>query len=124
MRRPRGCGGRFLNTKKADECKQGANSAKTGGGKLNQSTGSPNSEVLQSDISNLTSPREANHGRSTISGSEVTSMFTMEDLNHFPINNLQASFLSLSDMMSAGHGIVMPSKWVAAAADSCCNLNI
>lgn len=64
-------------------------------------TGSQRSEVLQSD-------HETNGGRSHMSGSEVTSMFSMGDLNHFPI---------LSDMMMSGndiHGYGMNSKWVAA----------
>lgn len=121
MRRPRGCGGRFLNTKKTDEGKDGNNSKTTGVGQLCQSTGSQNSDVLQSDSS--ISPREANYIRSNLSGSEVTSMFSMGDLNNFPINNMQASVLSLSSMMNTGHGIVMPSKWIAAA-DNCRDLKV
>ncbi|KAL8094991.1 nuclear transcription factor Y subunit A-10-like [Apium graveolens] len=121
MRRPRGCGGRFLNTKKADEGDKGSNSKRTGIGQLCQSTGSQNSDILQSDSS--ISPREANYIRSNLSGSEVTSMFSMGDLNNFPINNMQASVLSLSSMMNTGHGIVMPSKWIAAA-DNCRNLKV
>lgn len=122
MRRPRGCGGRFLNTKKSDDGKCGTNSKETGEGQMFQPTGSQNSEVLQSDGSNLTPPMEANCRRSNISGSEVTSsMFSMRDLNHFPMNNLRASVLFPSDMMDAGHGIIMPGKWVAAA-ESRCNL--
>lgn len=121
MRRPRGCGGRFLNTKKADEGEKGSNSKRTGIGQLCQSTGSQNSDILQSDSS--ISPREAIHIRSNLSGSEVTSMFSMGDLNNFPINNMQASVLSLSSMMNTGHGIVMPSKWIAAA-DNCRNLKV
>lgn len=121
MRRPRGCGGRFLNTKKADEGKDGSNSKTMGVGQLCQSTGSQNSDVLQSDSS--ISPREVIHIRSNLSGSEVTSMFSMGDLNNFPNNNMQASPLSLSSMMNTGHGIVMPSKWIAAA-DICPNLKV
>ena len=119
MRRPRGCGGRFLNTK--EKCKDGNNSKMTGMGQLCQSTGSQSSDVLQSDSS--LSPREAIHVRSNLSGSEATSMFSMADLNNFPINNMQASILSLSSMMNTGHGIVMPSKWIAAA-DNCRNLKM
>ncbi|KAM7499970.1 hypothetical protein LguiA_024384 [Lonicera macranthoides] len=123
MRRPRGCGGRFLNTKKSDGSK------KTGGGQLlSHPTASQSSEVLQSDSDNLTSPRDRNgNNRSNLSGSEVTSMFSMGDLNRFPFNNLQPSILSFSEIMNAGHGsMVMPSKWIAAAipSDSCCNLKV
>lgn len=121
MRRPRGCGGRFLNTKRSDDGKHGAGSEETSKPHIFLSTGSQNSEVLQSDSSNLTSRREANCGRSSMCGSEVTSVFSIGDLNLFSMNNHRASVLSLSDMMNAGRGTIMPSKWVAAG-DSCCNL--
>ncbi|KAF8096488.1 hypothetical protein N665_0307s0018 [Sinapis alba] len=82
MRRPRGSGGRFLNTKKADA-------------------------ALQSKPSNFQN-LEAFH---SINGSDVASM------NHF---------LSSSSVHSiGGNNMVMPSKWIAAAAAmdiSCCNL--
>uniref|UniRef100_A0AB38ZMJ1 Nuclear transcription factor Y subunit n=1 Tax=Helianthus tuberosus TaxID=4233 RepID=A0AB38ZMJ1_HELTU len=99
-RRPRGCGGRFLNTKETtDKGKTGILDSKL----TDHPTGSQRSEVLQSD-------HETNGGRSYMSGSEVTSMFSMGDLNHFPIANL--SVASLSDMMVSG----MQNKWVAAGA--------
>ncbi|KAK2968942.1 hypothetical protein RJ640_003629 [Escallonia rubra] len=123
MRRPRGCGGRFLNTKKLEDRKGEMDLKKKREGKFSQPTGSQNSEVLQSDGSNSNSPREANASRSTLSGSEVTSMYSRGDLNCFPFNNLLPSALSLSEMMSTGHGMIMPSKWVAAT-DSCCNLKV
>lgn len=119
MRRPRGCGGRFLNTKKRDDGK-GTNS--NGGRQLFQPTGSQNSEVLQSDSSNLTSPREVNYCRQNLSGSEATSMFSMADLNHFPVSNVRTSGVSLADMMT-GHSVFKHSKWFAEA-DSCCNLKV
>ncbi|KAL1821206.1 hypothetical protein ACET3Z_016075 [Daucus carota] len=119
MRRPRGCGGRFLNTKKRDDGK-GTNS--NGGRQLFQPTGSQNSEVLQSDSSNLTSPREVNYCRQNLSGSEATSMFSMADLNHFPMSNVRTSGVSLADMMT-GHSVFTHSKWFAEA-DSCCNLKV
>lgn len=122
MRRPRGCGGRFLNTKKTDDGKGGMNSKDTGGRQVFQPTGSQNSEVLQSDNSNSTSPREVNYSRQNLSGSEATSMFSMADLNHFPISNFHTSGVSLADMMN-GHGVFTHSKWFAEA-DSCCNLKV
>ncbi|KAK1404650.1 Nuclear transcription factor Y subunit [Heracleum sosnowskyi] len=117
MRRPRGCGGRFLNTKKTDDGK-----GDTGGRRLFQPTGSQNSEVLQSDSSNLTSPREVNYSTQNLSGSEATSMFSMADLNHFPMSNLRTTGVSIADMMN-GHSVFTHSKWFAEA-DSCCNLKV
>lgn len=117
MRRPRGCGGRFLNTKKTDNGK-----GDTGGRWIFQPTGSQNSEVLQSDSSNLTSPREVNYNTQNHSGSEATSMFSMADLNHFPMSNLRTTGVSLADMMN-GHSAFTHSKWFAEA-DSCCNLKV
>lgn len=119
-RRPRGCGGRFLNTKEMDKSKPEMSDSKPK--PTNHSTGSQRSEVLQCD-------HEANGSRSYMSGSEVTSMFSMGlgDLNHFPVGNL--SVVSLSDMMVSGNsmrGLSMQNKWVAAGAGDGirCNLTI
>ncbi|KAL6325764.1 hypothetical protein AAG906_026593 [Vitis piasezkii] len=49
----------------------------------------------------------------------VTSMYSRRYLHQFPVNNVQASVDTLVDMMDRGHGIVMPSKWVAAADNRC-----
>lgn len=108
-RRPRGCGGRFLNTKEMEKGNVGILDSKT----TEHPIDSQRSEVLQSD-------HEMNASRPHISGSEVTSMFSMGDLNLFP---------SLSDMMMSGndmHGFVMHNKWVAAATGggSRCNLTV
>lgn len=123
MRRPRGCGGRFLNTKSMNKGKSEIEVNKAGDGQFSQATGSQSSEVLQSDSGTLNSSKDANGSGSNISGSEVTSMFSRGDLDRFPINHLMPSVHSLSDMLDGGRGIVMPSKWVAAA-DNCCNLKV
>ncbi|VVB13456.1 unnamed protein product [Arabis nemorensis] len=60
MRRPRGSGGRFLNTKKADAVKQ------------SKPSNSQNSEVFHPENRTMNSSREANG--INVSGSEVTSM--------------------------------------------------
>ncbi|KAI7730205.1 hypothetical protein M8C21_023383 [Ambrosia artemisiifolia] len=112
MRRPRGNGGRFLNIKKIGNCKDENTDLK----KDNDSPDSPNFAILSSGHSNLNSPQESNSNRSQILRSEVTSMFSIEDCKHFPLENL--SMVSLSDMMSAnntGHGFSMQGKWVEAA---------
>ncbi|KAJ0806255.1 putative transcription factor Hap2/NF-YA family [Helianthus annuus] len=102
-RRPRGCGGRFLNTKELEKSKAENLNSKP----MDHPTGSQRSEVLQCD-------NETNYGRPHMSGTEVTSMFSMGDLNHFPIGNL--SVVSLSDMMMSSNairGFGTQNKWVA-----------
>ncbi|XP_021289351.1 nuclear transcription factor Y subunit A-10-like [Herrania umbratica] len=123
MRRPRGCGGRFLNTKSSNSGKDGIKMSKAAQGKLSHSAVSQNSEVLQSDSGTLNSSKEANGGGSTLSGSEVTSMYSRVDLEHFPINHLGLSVHTLPRMVDNGRGTVMPSKWVATG-DNCCNLKV
>ncbi|TXG58119.1 hypothetical protein EZV62_015948 [Acer yangbiense] len=122
MRRPRGCGGRFLNTKNHDDDgKGGPEEKKAGEGQLFQSTGSQSSEVVQSDESGtMNSSKEAN---CNISGSEVTSMYSRGDFDHFSVRHLRPPLHSFSGIMDGGHGIVMPSQWVAAA-DNRCNLKV
>ncbi|XVF07511.1 hypothetical protein REPUB_Repub06bG0145400 [Reevesia pubescens] len=124
MRRPRGCGGRFLNTKTSNSEKDGMEIKKTAEGQVSHHTGSQNSEVLQSGSGTLNSSKEANMGGgSTLSGSEVTSMYSRGDLEHFRINHLGLSVHSFPLMMDNGHRTVMPSKWVATA-DNCCSLKV
>lgn len=60
MRRPRGTGRRFLNTKKADAAKQ------------SKPSNSQGSEVIHPENGTMNSSREANGPN--LSGSEVTSM--------------------------------------------------
>ncbi|XP_013715503.2 nuclear transcription factor Y subunit A-10-like isoform X1 [Brassica napus] len=93
MRRPRGSGGRFLNTKKADAA-------------LQSKPSNPQSfEVFHAKIRTMTSSMET-YGPN-VSSSDVTSM------NHF---------LS-SSVHSIGGNMVMPSKWIAEAMDiGCCKL--
>jgi len=121
MRRPRGCGGRFLNTKELNEGKGTMEAKKAGDFQPSQATGSQNSEVLESGGATLNSSMEANGGGSIFSGSEVTSMYNRGELDLLQINHPAPTFHSFSGMMDSGHGIVMPSKWVAAA-DNCCHL--
>lgn len=126
MRRPRGCGGRFLNTKVLNDGKDGTEVKKVGDFLPSQPTCSQLSEVLQSGSGTLnSSPKEANGGRSNLSCSEVTSTYSRGDVDGFPFNHLGPPVHSFSGMMDGGHGIVMPTKWIAAAAaDNCCNLKV
>ncbi|KAJ4831884.1 hypothetical protein Tsubulata_022296 [Turnera subulata] len=120
MRRPRGCGGRFLNTKEQDNPK---GKLEGNGGADSQHTGSQSSEVLQSSSGSgsMNSPKGASGGGSYLSGSEVTSMFSRGDINGFPFHHLSRPPIhSFPQMMETGHGInAIPTKWVAG-----CNLKI
>jgi nuclear transcription factor Y alpha len=143
MRRPRGCGGRFLNTKKSEDRSNNGAAAKDRSKtskRIIQPTMSQNSEVVQSENNSyLTTSPIRTHGNTRLGGSEVTSMFTMAmgDLNQFPYHDddnnhnrlrREPSILSFSDIMNTGHAgnnMVMPTKWIAAgipSGDTCCNL--
>lgn len=120
MRRPRGCGGRFLNTRKSTNGngKTGSEMKQKTGGQQLQSGASQSSEVLQSDVVTLNSSKETNGGSQNVSGSEVTSMYSHSQgggLDNFTINHLGSAVHSLADMMDSGHGMAMPMKWFAAA---------
>lgn len=117
MRRPRGCGGRFLNTKVSanGNGKSGSEENINTGGLQLQSSGSQSSEVLQSEVGTLNSSKETNGGSPNVSGSEVTSMYSQGGLDSFTVNHIGSTVHSLGDMIDTGHGIVMPTKWFAAA---------
>lgn len=124
MRRPRGSGGRFLNTKSLNNVKEGTGTNKDDGGQLPQPTYSSNSEVSESDNGTLNSSKDANGTKASTqhSAPEVTSMYSRGGLDHLPsMNHSRPTAQSLPNIMSnAGHGIIMPNKW-AAAADRSCN---
>ncbi|KAL9399820.1 hypothetical protein Peur_008781 [Populus x canadensis] len=121
MRRPRGCGGRFLNTKELNDGKGITEAKKAGDFQLSQPTGSQSSEVLESGGATLNS-MEANCGGSNPSGSEVTSLYNRVDFDRFPFNHHGPTVHGFPGM-DGGHGIGigMPRKWIAAA-DNCSNL--
>lgn len=134
MRRPRGCGGRFLNTKKLDSKVDAVN------GKLpelhEQSLSSSGSEALNSENGNTSSAQEV-QGSSAPSGSEVTSLSqsstdgtsyhysqgSVSYLNNQPSSHFHLlGFHSLpdgNDEVVSRHGGVYPMKWIAA--EGCCN---
>ncbi|KAL0719897.1 hypothetical protein Bca4012_069221 [Brassica carinata] len=99
LRRPRGSGGRFLNTKSGNNAKKGDGTKETQA--MSQQSNSQNSEVLHPESGNMNLSTGLN-----VSGSEVTSM------NYF-----------LSSPVHPLGGMVMPSKWttsVAAMDNGCC----
>ncbi|KAL3029769.1 hypothetical protein AAZX31_03G183200 [Glycine max] len=124
MRRPRGCGGRFLNTKNSVDGngKIGNEVHKTVGEQL-QSSGSQSSEFLQSEVGTFNSSKETNGSSPNISGSEVTSMYSRGGLDSFSLNHLGSAVHSFADMIDGGRGMIIPTKWVAAAGN-CCNLKV
>ncbi|XP_072956384.1 nuclear transcription factor Y subunit A-10-like [Typha angustifolia] len=120
MRRARGCGGRFLNTKK-----EGNEQGQTDDHKVNdreppaRPATSPSSDLLQTHSGILNSGCAG----STLSGCEVTSLYAREDAGHFQvIEHLRPSFYhSMPTMIDGEHRTSLPNKWVTAA-DGCCDL--
>jgi nuclear transcription factor Y alpha len=121
MRRARGTGGRFLNTKK-EGCGKDAlrgGSKKTDYNLPSRFATSPSSVIPQSDLRNP-------HSRSSISslsGSDVSSMYDHEDVDHYnSIEHLRTPFFTpLPIIMDGEHGAATPFKW-ATATDGCCEL--
>ncbi|KAK1411010.1 hypothetical protein QVD17_37553 [Tagetes erecta] len=94
MRRPRGNGGRFLNSKRTGNCKDESMGVK----KDINSPKSPSYTILLSSNSNLNSLQESNSNGSHVPRSEVTSTLSFGGLKHFQGESL--SRVSLSNMMS------------------------
>ncbi|KAL5155588.1 Nuclear transcription factor Y subunit A-10 [Glycine soja] len=124
MRRPRGSGGRFLNTRSSinGNGKLGNEVHKTVGEQL-QSSDSQSSEFLQSEVGTLNSSKETNGSSPNISGSEVTSMYSRGGLDSFSLNHLGSAVHSFANMIDGGRGMIIPPKWVAAAGN-CYNLKV
>ncbi|CAM0875717.1 unnamed protein product [Alopecurus aequalis] len=121
MRRARGTGGRFLNTKKEGNGKGalGGGSKRTDCTHPTRFATSPSSVIPQSEQRNP-------HSRSSISslsGSEVSSMYDHEDVEHYnSIEHLRTPFFTpLPSIMDGEHGAATPFKW-ATATDGCCEL--
>lgn len=119
MRRARGSGGRFLNTKKEDIERGCIPGTKFKDAAPHQPTTSLGSEIIKSDSGNLNSVS----GGSGMSGSEVTSMFMQKESNRFNNNDHFYSplFHPVSTMARGEHGISLSNKWVKIA-DGCADL--
>ncbi|KAF2585161.1 hypothetical protein F2Q70_00037697 [Brassica cretica] len=101
LRRPRGSGGRFLNTKSGTNAKKADGTKQTQSQAISQQSNSQNSEVLHPESGTMNLSTGLN-----VSGSEVTSM------NYF-----------LSSPVHRLGGMVMPTKWTASVAamdNGCC----
>ncbi|KAK4749238.1 hypothetical protein SAY87_026687 [Trapa incisa] len=126
MRRPRGSGGRFLNTKNLSSRKGEVDPRiNPKGHQLSQPTGSKSLDVLQSDSGTMNSLGEANGSVTSLLGStEVTShTYAQEVVGRSPMNRLYPplNFLPVSGGVDTGHNVLMPSTWVVAA-DNCYSL--
>lgn len=76
MRRPRGCGGRFLNTK-ALKNETAVNMKKTGSDGLSPCpTGPRSTEVMQSESRDLNASKVGNSNRTNVTGLEVASLYS------------------------------------------------
>ncbi|KAJ0966333.1 hypothetical protein J5N97_027471 [Dioscorea zingiberensis] len=120
MRRPRGCGGRFLNKEKERDAQVGKVTGKAKEAAL-PAYGSPSSELLQSDSGNVYSAS----GGSSFCGSEVTSLYTREDIDRYhTIDHLRppAFHHPLPPAMNGEHGVGISANWGTAAANGCCDL--
>uniref|UniRef100_A0A0D6QYF4 Nuclear transcription factor Y subunit n=1 Tax=Araucaria cunninghamii TaxID=56994 RepID=A0A0D6QYF4_ARACU len=74
MRRARGCGGRFLNTKKPEESKVNADNGYGSQGPVAQTGSSSGSEAFPSENGNINISQDVQGGTLGMSSSEVTSM--------------------------------------------------
>lgn len=134
MRRARGCGGRFLNTKLLETTTGNADSGKLTGHHA-RAVSSSSTEALQSENGNMNSSEV--HGNSGLSGSEVTSMsescpdgtsysYTQGN-GGYPYHHASShlhflGFSPLSDgsvEVESGQGLGYAIKWIAA--ESCCD---
>lgn len=122
MRRARGCGGRFLNTKKEGNLQGHNPNLKVKAPPPSATAASPSSEILQSDSLNLNSAS----GGSNATGSEASSVYAQEDVERYHmLGHLRpAIFHSLSNMMDGVHegDTIIHGKWGGAPADGCCGL--
>lgn len=110
LRRPRGCGGRFLNTR-------GSGSDKDDTATKKSTQGLISNHSYSSDSGTLNSSKGPTHSGS----SEVTSIYSRGDLDHhFLINHLGLSVHSISSMIANERGGTV----TVATVDNCCNLKV
>jgi len=117
LRRARGSGGRFLNTKKESNAKDAIRDGKAMfSNLLMRQVASPSSEIQQSDLGNPSSV-------SSLSGSEVSSIYDHEDVDHYhSFDHLHTPFFTpLPSIMDSEHGVGNPFKW-PTASEGCCDL--
>lgn len=120
MRRPRGSGGRFLNTKALKNATE-VNMKKTGSDGMSPCPTSPqSSEVLQPESTGLNASKVGDNNRTNLTGSEVASLYSPHRLLN---NHVRPCVHPHLHVDNGGHDMVMPGKW-APAADSCHDLKV
>ncbi|KAL2463989.1 Nuclear transcription factor Y subunit A-10 [Forsythia ovata] len=116
LRRPRGCGGRFLNTRNSNGSKDKTETKMTDQEKVvfyEQSTGSQISEILQSGGENSSS--NGSRLNSPGSSEETSRIFSRAGIGLHSFH-LHPCFQPLSDhVANPGRGIVMAGDWITAA---------
>ncbi|CAL4897670.1 unnamed protein product [Urochloa decumbens] len=138
LRRARGSGGRFLNTKKESNAKDAGGDGKAmvsnmlaaadskamvsnalAGGDGKAMVSNALMRQVASPSSDLCNPSSV----SSLSGSEVSSMYDHEDVHHYhSFDHLRTSFFTpLPSIMDSEAGVSNPFKW-AAAPEGCCDL--
>ncbi|GJM96023.1 hypothetical protein PR202_ga12825 [Eleusine coracana subsp. coracana] len=122
MRRARGSGGRFLNTKKEGHGKE---SMANGGNKMAPHARPCLYSPQLEPGNNQRHCHSRSSGSSGLSGSEASSMYEHDDADHYnsSIEHLRTSFFTpLPSIMDGDHGAAaIPSfKW--ATGDGCCEL--
>ncbi|WOK99493.1 hypothetical protein Cni_G08205 [Canna indica] len=117
MRRVRGCGGRFMNTRKEGGAHNGNDSYKVKDGMLHRPTTSTSTELVQSDSVNLSA--------ASVSGPKVMHEYPGEDIDRYRIvEHLHPSLLhSRLNMVNGRRGSSIHNKW-GAAAGGCCGLKV
>ncbi|PKA45785.1 Nuclear transcription factor Y subunit A-10 [Apostasia shenzhenica] len=120
MRRPRGCGGRFLNTKK-DANTQTVDQL-TNPEYYNPPSRPASSTGFELLQSNMVNPNSVSCHLS-LSGAKASIMYSQGNSDHFHItDHLHPSlFRPLASMISGNQGSDITSKW-GVATDGCCNL--
>ncbi|GAA0163221.1 DNA-binding transcription factor [Lithospermum erythrorhizon] len=129
-RRLRGSGGRFLNSKKLNVNEGTMEKMKMSYTKEKShqpTTGSQNSEVVQTDDTNIDSMEERNviGNMKYNPGTAITSIFSGQDCyDFFSLNHPWQTPQPMPNKANSGHAsLVLASKWIAAT-DRCCNLEI
>jgi nuclear transcription factor Y alpha len=122
MRRARGSGGRFLNTKKDGHGKE---TSANGGNKVAPHACPCSFSPWLDQGNNQRNCHSRSSVSSGLSGSEASSTYDHDDTDHYnsSIEHLRTPFFTpLPSIMDGEHGAAaIPSfKW--AAADSCCEL--
>ncbi|CAN6476295.1 unnamed protein product [Victoria cruziana] len=119
MRRARGCGGRFLNTKKSEQTDGRSGLEILKGSKLSQAGRLPKSDTSVIECGKLKS-KEVQFGLS-LSVAEMVNGYSREDANHFQVDHMYPVAFGLSNIGAGGQVNGIPRNRVTAA-ENCCDI--